>query len=143
MPRKNKFAGILQPRQLGFGAPEVEVLILYDVESDRIRTRLADLCLNYALTRIQFSAFMGKINRNRRQELSLRIRDLIGDEPARVRIIPLYEDSMREAWTLDQYDQDESQAAKPASPEDHTPSTEPSAVLKIIYIKDWDSHAAH
>jgi CRISPR-associated protein Cas2 len=143
MPRKSKFAGILQPRQLGFGAPEVEVLIMYDVESDRIRTRLADLCLNYALTRVQFSAFMGKINRNRRQELSLRIQNLIGDEPARVRIIPLYEDSLRDAWTLDQYESTNTnpdQKAPQISPS--TPS-EPTAVLKIIYIKDWESHATN
>jgi CRISPR-associated protein Cas2 len=143
MPRKSKFAGILQPRQLGFGAPEVEVLILYDVESDRIRTRLADLCLNYALTRIQFSAFMGKINRNRRQELSLRIRDLIGDEPARVRIIPLYEDSMREAWTLDQYETVDAEPARAVAADGDSAPDEPVAVLKIIYIKDWESHAGH
>lgn len=141
MPRKNKFAGILQPRQLGFGQPEAEVLLLYDVESDRIRTRLADLCLNYSLTRIQFSAFMGKINRNRRQELCIRIRDLIGDEPARVRIIPLFEDSLREAWTLDQYDHLDAEAAKEKTRESTPSDSVPAAVLKIIYVKDWDSHA--
>jgi len=103
MARRNSFAGILQPRQVGAGKPEVSVLVLYDVEDDRIRLRLADLCLNYGLDRIQFSAFLGKINRNRRQELSLRIQDLIGTESARVRVIPITEDAFRDMWILDQY----------------------------------------
>ncbi len=132
MPRKSKFAGILQPRQVGRGAPEVSILVLYDVESDRIRAHLADLCQNYALARIQFSAFMGSINRNRRQELALRIQALIGDESARVRIIPLFEDSMRDSWTLDQYRRD---ADKLAAKEEK-PTSGPIAVLKIIRVED-------
>lgn len=103
MARRSSYAGILQPRQTGAGKPEVCVLVLYDVENDRIRNRLADLCLNYGLDRIQFSAFLGKINRNRRQELSLRIQDLIGKHSARVRVIPIMEDAVKETWVLDQY----------------------------------------
>ena len=41
--RKNRYAGILQPRQVGTGAPEVSVVILYDVENDRIRARVEPL----------------------------------------------------------------------------------------------------
>ena len=103
MARRNSFAGILQPRQVGVGKPEVSVLVLYDVEDDRIRLRLADLCLNYGLVRIQFSAFLGKINRNRRQELCLRIQDLLANKSARVRVIPIMEDAVKEMWILDQY----------------------------------------
>ena len=61
------------------------------------------MCLNYGLERIQYSAFLGKINRNHRQELAMRIQDEIGDEMARVRVIPLTEDSVREMWKLDHY----------------------------------------
>lgn len=101
--RTNRYAGILQPRLVGAGSPEVSVLVLYDVENDKIRTRVADICLNYGLERIQYSAFLGKINRNHRQELTLRIQDEIGDELARIRVIPITEDSVREMWTLDHY----------------------------------------
>ena len=101
--RKNRYAGILQPRQVGVGAPEVSVVVLYDVEDDRIRTRVADVCLNYGLQRIQYSAFLGKINRNRRQELSLRLLEEVGGENARLRIIPVTEDALREMWVHDQY----------------------------------------
>ena len=101
--RKNRYAGILQPRQVGAGAPEVSVVVLYDVEDDRIRARVSDICLNYGLERIQYSAFLGKINRNRRQELSLRLQEEVGAEKARLRIIPVTEDALKEMWVHDQY----------------------------------------
>jgi CRISPR-associated protein Cas2 len=101
--RKNRYAGILQPRQVGTGAPEVSVVVLYDVEDDRIRARVSDICLNYGLERIQYSAFLGKINRNRRQELSLRLQEEVGAEQARLRIIPVTEDALKEMWVHDQY----------------------------------------
>ena len=101
--RTNKYAGVLRPLQVGAGSPTVSVLVMYDIESDRVRTRLANACLDYGLDRVQFSAFLGKINRNRRQELTLRIQAEVGDERARVRVIPITEDAIREMWTLDQY----------------------------------------
>jgi CRISPR-associated protein Cas2 len=101
--RKNRYAGILQPRQVGAGAPEVSVVVLYDVEDDRIRARVSNICLNYGLARIQYSAFLGKINRNRRQELSLRLQEEVGEEQARLRIIPVTEDALKEMWVHDNY----------------------------------------
>lgn len=101
--RANSYAGILQPRQSGAGSPEVSVLVLYDIENDRTRNRVADVCLNYGLERIQFSAFMGKINRNRRQQLALELLALVGPESARIRIVPIAEDSLREMWVHDRY----------------------------------------
>jgi len=132
MARRSSYAGILQPRQLGAGSPEVSVLVLYDVENDRIRDKLADLCMNYGLVRIQFSAFLGKINRNRRQELSLRIRDLIGNQSARVRVIPIVEDAFTDMWILDQYRVDADKA------DERTEKAVPQnrLVLKIIPSED-------
>ncbi|MBZ2180912.1 MAG: CRISPR-associated endonuclease Cas2 [Acidobacteria bacterium] len=132
MARRSSYAGILQPRQLGAGSPEVSVLVLYDVENDRIRDKLADLCMNYGLVRIQFSAFLGKINRNRRQELSLRIRDLIGNQSARVRVIPIVEDAFKDMWILDQYRVDADKA------DERTEKAVPQnrLVLKIIPSED-------
>jgi len=132
MARRSSYAGILQPRLVGAGQPEVSVLVLYDVENDRIRDKLASLCMDYGLDRIQFSAFLGKINRNRRQELSLRIQDLIGNQSARVRVIPILEDAMKEMWTLDQYRVDADIAKERADRAD--PQNRP--ILKIIPSED-------
>lgn len=106
MARKNKYAGVLKPLPLGKGSPEVSLVLIYDIEDDRLRTRVADVCLNYGLERIQFSAFFGKLNRNRRQELALRVKNELGGENGRVRIIPVCEEDLKDMWVLDQYRRD-------------------------------------
>ena len=106
MARKNKYSGVLKPLPLGKGSPEVSLVLIYDIENDRLRTRVADVCLDYGLERIQFSAFFGKLNRNRRQELALKVKNELGGENGRVRIIPVCEDDLKDMWVLDQYRRD-------------------------------------
>lgn len=101
--RKNRYTGVLKPLAVGRGSPEVSLVLIYDIEDDRLRTRAADICLNYGLERIQFSAFFGKLNRNRRQELSLRLQRELGAKSGRIRIIPVCEQDLKEMWVLDQY----------------------------------------
>ena len=111
MARKNRYTGVLKPLQQGKGAPEVSVVLIYDIENDRQRTRASEICLNYGLDRIQFSAFFGKLNRNRRQELCLRLQRELGEESARVRIIPVCQQDLDEMWVLDQYRVEEDETA--------------------------------
>jgi CRISPR-associated protein Cas2 len=84
----------------------VSLVLIYDIENDRLRTRVASICLDYGLERIQFSAFFGKLNRNRRQELALKVQNEIGDESGRVRIIPVCEQDLKDMWVLDQFRRD-------------------------------------
>lgn len=67
----------------------MRVLLLYDITSDRIRTKVATTCEDYGLDRIQYSAFFGKLNRNYQEELMLRIDSLLGNDPGRVQLIPI------------------------------------------------------
>ncbi len=92
------------------------MILIYDIEDDRLRTRASEICLDYGLERIQFSAFFGKLNRNRRQELALRLQREIGGQSARVRIVPVCEDDLRDMWVLEQYrlDADELKAVAEA-----------------------------
>jgi CRISPR-associated protein Cas2 len=106
MARKNRYTGVLKPLPLGKGSSEVSLVLIYDIENDRLRTRAADICLNYGLERIQFSAFFGKLNRNRRQELALRLQRELGSKSGRIRIIPVCEQDLKDMWVLDQYRQD-------------------------------------
>jgi CRISPR-associated protein Cas2 len=87
----------------------VSVVLIYDIENDRLRTRIADVCMDYGLARIQFSAFFGKLNRNRRQELALKLQNELGDENGRLRIIPVCEQDLKDMWVLDQYRRDADQ----------------------------------
>lgn len=106
MARKNRYTGVLKPLPLGKGSPEVSLALIYDIENDRLRSRASDICLDYGLERIQFSAFFGKLNRNRRQELALRLQRELGGEAARIRIIPVCEQDLKDMWVLDQYRRD-------------------------------------
>jgi CRISPR-associated protein Cas2 len=118
MARKNRYTGVLKPLQQGKGAPEVSVVLIYDIENDRLRTRIADACMDYGLQRIQFSAFFGKLNRNRRQELALRLTNELGNESGRVRIIPVCEQDLKDMWVLDQYRRDADQLKTEAEARD-------------------------
>jgi CRISPR-associated protein Cas2 len=91
---------------LGKGSPEVSLVLIYDIEDDRVRTRVAEACLDYGLERIQFSAFFGKLNRNRRQELALRLVREVEGTSARIRIYPICEDDLKDMWSLEQFRRD-------------------------------------
>ena len=69
----------------------MRLLIIYDISDDRVRTRVADACLDYGLERIQYSAFAGALKRAHQRELELKVRRLLGRAPAKVRFIPLDE----------------------------------------------------
>ena len=89
-------------------------MLIYDIEDDRLRTRVAEICLDYGLERIQFSAFFGRLNRNRRQELALRLASEIGQGSARIRIVPVCEADLKDMWTLEQYRRDADELAREA-----------------------------
>jgi CRISPR-associated protein Cas2 len=106
MAHKNRYTSVLRPLPVGKGSPEVSTILIYDIEDDRVRTRASEICLDYGLERIQFSAFFGRLNHNRRQELALRLQSEIGDEAARIRLIPVCDDDLKDMWILDQYRRD-------------------------------------
>jgi len=66
-------------------------LLIYDITEDRARTGVADLCLDYGLERIQYSAFWGDLPRTLQEELLLKIRRLLQGKTADVRLISLCE----------------------------------------------------
>ncbi|MCB9436494.1 MAG: CRISPR-associated endonuclease Cas2 [Anaerolineales bacterium] len=63
------------------------VILIYDIECDRIRTKVATACLDYGLDRIQYSAFAGQLSRNHQEELMLRIRSLLTEGIAKVQLV--------------------------------------------------------
>lgn len=64
-------------------------LLLYDITNDRIRTKIADACLDYGLDRVQYSVFAGDLSRNLQEELFLKATNLLGDEEGHVMLLPL------------------------------------------------------
>jgi CRISPR-associated protein Cas2 len=67
----------------------VVVLVIYDVECDRVRKRVAKVCKDYGLSRVQYSAFQGRMTLNRMQELYLRLKATLGVDVGNIQIYPI------------------------------------------------------
>lgn len=70
-------------------SPELQTYVVYDIPNDRIRYRIANACKDYGLERIQFSAFSGLLNANKREELLLRLRRELGDHAGKILVLPI------------------------------------------------------
>jgi CRISPR-associated protein Cas2 len=68
-----------------------QVLVVYDITNDRVRAKIADACQDYGLDRIQFSAFTGQLSHNHQQELTLKLRHLLGDTTGVITLVPICE----------------------------------------------------
>ncbi|HHX45065.1 MAG TPA: CRISPR-associated endonuclease Cas2 [Chloroflexi bacterium] len=76
-------------------------LVVYDISHDRTRTRVADLCLDYGLDRIQYSAFLGTLARTHQEELMLAIRRLLRRHGGNVQLYPLCAKDWAERQVID------------------------------------------
>jgi CRISPR-associated protein Cas2 len=65
------------------------VILIYDIPDDRTRSRVADLCLDYGLERIQYSAFQGELRRTHQEELVMRLKKQLGKKKGDVRLVPV------------------------------------------------------
>ena len=70
-------------------------LLVYDIPNDRLRAKVADICLDYGLERIQYSAFLGELNHNRQGELLQKLRRKVGKQEANVQLFPICEKDLR------------------------------------------------
>ena len=66
-------------------------LVVYDISNDRVRTKVADICLDYGLSRIQLSAFVGNLSRAHQDELLQKVRRRLGRSPGHIALFPLCE----------------------------------------------------
>ena len=69
-------------------------LLIYDITHDGTRSKIADVCLDYGLNRIQYSAFLGELTIAHQRELMLKIRERLGQHGANIQLFPLDE----KAW---------------------------------------------
>jgi CRISPR-associated protein Cas2 len=67
----------------------MQVLLIYDIEHDGTRAKIADLCLDYGLDRVQYSSFEGTLRRTHQEELMLKIKKKLGRRAGDIRLIPI------------------------------------------------------
>lgn len=79
----------------------VKTFVIYDVEEDKLRSRIFEVCKDYGLLHAQYSTFFGELNHNRREEIFLRIKKLIGNKRAKVVIVPVCDRDLRLLKSID------------------------------------------
>lgn len=78
------------------------VWVIYDVQKDRTRNRIAKACKDKGLYRVQKSVFLGTLNKNQIDELSIMCEDSIDQEKDSVYIFPMCEDDFKKVKLLGQ-----------------------------------------
>jgi CRISPR-associated protein Cas2 len=78
------------------------VWVIYDIADDKTRTRIARVCKNKGLYRVQKSAFLGILNKNQIDELKIICEDIIDREVDSVYIFPMCQEDFRKVKLLGQ-----------------------------------------
>ena len=73
----------------------MQTLVVYDIPNDRARTKIADACQDYGLDRIQYSAFLGDLQRTHQEELLIKIGKQLGQRPGKVHLFAICEKDWR------------------------------------------------
>jgi CRISPR-associated protein Cas2 len=63
--------------------------VVYDISSDRTRTKIASRCLDFGLYRVQKSVFLGDVPPNRVEEILLFSKELLAPETDAVYVFPM------------------------------------------------------
>jgi CRISPR-associated protein Cas2 len=77
-------------------------LLIYDITEDRRRAKAAEVCKDFGLARIQYSAFLGEISHARQGELLQKLRRAVKDSDHRIHLFPLCAKDLRLARLLAQ-----------------------------------------
>ena len=67
----------------------MNVQVIYDISKDNIRNKIAEVCKDYGLSRIQWSAFYGELNSNRREELYMKLVKTLKSHEGNIQIYPI------------------------------------------------------
>jgi len=86
---------------------EQGTIVIYDIQDDRTRTRVSEACLDYGLGRIQYSAFAGRLTRNKREELFLRLQATLEKRPGKILVQPICEKDLKAVRSIENEAQEE------------------------------------
>ena len=76
------------------------VWVIYDITDDRIRNKISKICKNYGLYRVQKSAFLGNLNKNDSDSLTLECDENIDPDIDSVYIFPMCNDCFQKIILL-------------------------------------------
>lgn len=74
----------------------MQCLVVYDIPDDRKRTRIADVCQDYGLDRIQYSTFTGQLQQTHQEELLQKLRRTLGKKPGSILLLAICQKDWQE-----------------------------------------------
>jgi CRISPR-associated protein Cas2 len=78
------------------------VWVIYDIAKNKPRNMIAKACQNAGLFRVQKSVFLGTLNKNQIDELTVMCDDIIDEEKDSVYIFPMCDDDFKKVKLLGQ-----------------------------------------
>jgi CRISPR-associated protein Cas2 len=78
------------------------IWVLYDIEKDKARGRVAKTCKQAGLYRVQYSCFLGTLNVEEKDVLELRIEELIDEDRDKVYIFNMNKEQLKSCSMLGQ-----------------------------------------
>lgn len=80
---------------------------MYDIPKNKTRSKIAKACKECGIYRVQYSVFLGNLDKAQRRELRTTIEDLIDKKADSVYIFPMSEDDFNQCVLLGQaFDRD-------------------------------------
>lgn len=76
--------------------------VIYDVENDKARTKVAKCCKQAGLYRVQLSVFLGTLDAEQKDILSLQLEALINPDRDKVYIFPMSKSELQQTILLGQ-----------------------------------------
>lgn len=78
------------------------VWVLYDIANDKARTKVAKICKQAGLYRVQFSVFLGTLEQCQKDELQMEIKELIDQDNDKVYIFAMNKQQLQQCVLLGQ-----------------------------------------
>lgn len=76
--------------------------VMYDIVQDKIRNKIVRYCEKAGIYRVQYSVWLGEMNKTQRKELRTQIEDLINFDEDRVYIFPMCREDFNSCVLLGQ-----------------------------------------
>ena len=76
--------------------------VLYDIENDKARTKVAKICKQAGLYRVQLSCFLGTLDKSELDTLQLQIEALVNEDIDKVYIFPMNKSELQQAILIGQ-----------------------------------------
>jgi len=94
---------------------EMQCVVVYDIVDDNKRGKIADVCQDYGLDRIQYSSFLGDLAATHQEELMLKLQAVLGKLPGNIQLFPICDKDWRARRIIDQKAETEVEGAEEKS----------------------------